>query len=276
MSPPIALITGATDGIGQRAALELVQRGWRVIVHGRTLAKAEAARQRLAGAAAGAQIDIMAGDLGSLVEVRQLARTTLDMHEHIDVLINNAGVFLHEHRLTPEGFEATLAINHLAPFVLTHLLLPALERSVAARILNVSSVAHQRGTIDAHDLDALNRLSGYAAYAASKLANVLFTYELARRLGGRAITVNALHPGVIGTKLLREGFNMGGASLEEGAAGEVRLATLPELARVTGRYYAGTQEARSSQLSHDRALQRRFYQWSAEKTGTTPLPEPAH
>jgi NAD(P)-dependent dehydrogenase (short-subunit alcohol dehydrogenase family) len=207
-----------------------------------------------------------------MAEVRRLAEHVLARHERIDVLINNAGVFMSERRLTVDGQETTFAVNHLAPFLLTHLLLPALKNAKKGRIITVSSIAHNRGQLDFSDLTAARYYHGYATYAASKLANVLFAYDLARRLSGTAITSNALHPGVIGTKLLHTGFGMGGGSVAQGAATSVRLAVDPALDGVMGKYYSDEREAASSTLSHDRKLQGRLYDASVEITGVSPLP----
>lgn len=268
MTSSVVLITGATDGIGKETARQLLARGATVLCHGRTLAKAQAVCHELGG-----DSQPVAAELSSLEAVRELGTQVRAAHPRLDVLINNAGVFVHERRRSADGFELTLAVNHLAPFMLTHLLLPALQKSGAGRIINVSSVAHARGHIDLDDLQRERGYEGYAAYAGSKLANLLFTYELARRLGPDSpVTVNALHPGVISTKLLRGGFGMGGASIESGAATSVRLATDPALSRVTGRYFVDGREAPSSPRSHDPALMARLFDLSGTCVGLLPLP----
>ncbi len=234
----IALVTGASDGIGKETARELVARGWRVLVHGRTKAKASVGFG-----------EPVWGDYLRLAEVRALA----DRVGEIDVLVNNAGVLAHEHRITDDGFEETLQVNHLAPFLLTHLLLP----KIRGRIINVSSGVHARGEVE--PFDHLNELDGYDAYAASKLGNILFTNALARRV---KIPVVALHPGVIGTKLLRAGFgSFGGGDVVEGARTSVMLSTAPEIP--TGKYFSNQREVASSARSRDEDLQERFYSWSA-------------
>ncbi len=264
------LVTGATDGIGYAAARQLGARGHRVLVHGRTRDKAARAAAALAAATGRDAFVPVAADFGSLDEVRALAAEVAARHAPLDVLLNNAGIYARKRQLSSDGWELTLAVNHLAPFALTHLLLPALAASGHGRVVVVSSMAHGSGRIDFDDLDGERGWDGYSAYAASKLANLLFTYELARRLEGRPVTVNALHPGVIGTKLLRKGFgSLGGADAERGAAGEVMLATDPALDGVSGRYYDETDESRSSRASHDRLAQARLYQVSLERTGVT-------
>jgi len=272
MSKRIVLVTGATDGIGRQTALELLRRGARVLVHGRTEVKVIAACDDLARESGSRDLVAFHADLSSFAEVRNLAERILSREERLDVLVNNAGVFMHERKLTPDGHETTFAVNHLAPFLLTHLLLPLLRKTPMARIVNVSSIAHSRGRIDFSDLGSERYFHGYSAYAASKLANVLFAYEMGRRLSGTGIDSNALHPGVIGTKLLRSGFGMGGGTLEQGAATSVRLAMDPALTSVTGKYFADTRETPSSKASHDRGLQRRLYDTSAELVGIEPLP----
>lgn len=263
------LVTGATDGIGRQTALDLARRGTQVLVHGRNASKARTAVDTLAKQAPGATLSAVSGDLSSLAEVRALARS---IHE-VDVVVHNAGVFMNARTVSYDGFETTFAVNHLAPFVLTHLLLPVLRARPEARVVVVSSVAHNSGEVDFDNLQLERSFDGYRAYANSKLMNVLFAYDLARRLGGTTIAVNALHPGVISTKLLHTGFGMGGASVAEGARTSVRLAIDPKLAGVTGEYFSDQRSASSSRRSHDVALQRRLYEVSCELGGVAPLPD---
>lgn len=262
------LVTGATDGIGRETARELVRCGATVIVHGRRAARAHEVVTELATiAGSGATVpEPVLGDFASLEDVRRMASELLERGAVIDVLVNNAGVYMNEAQSTRDGFEMTFAINHLAPFLLTHLLLPRLRESAAARIVNVSSMAHERGTIDLAALGSTQGFEPYRAYASSKLANVLFTVELARRVGP-GVTVNALHPGVVSTKLLTEGFGMrGGDSLAQGAATSVRLALAPELAAVSGRYFSHGREAPTAAAARDRELARAFYEKSCVMT----------
>ena len=262
------LVTGSTDGIGREAARQLGERGHRVLVHGRTRDKAERAAAALRDEVGRDVFEAVAGDFARLDEVRALAADVAA--RGLDVLVNNAGLYARERSLSADGVELTLAVNHFAPFALTHLLLPAMAKG--ARVVFVSSNVHR--SVAALDLDDLARTqgwSGYDAYADSKLMNVLTAFELARRLEPRGITVNAMHPGVIGTKLLRDGFGMrgGGADVDRGAAGEIKLATDPALDGVTGRYFDQTTEAHASAVAGDRALQQRLYQLSLEKTGVS-------
>jgi NAD(P)-dependent dehydrogenase (short-subunit alcohol dehydrogenase family) len=203
-------------------------------------------------------------DLSSLAEVRRMAAEV--EAQPIDVLIHNAGVFMNERRLTADGFETTFAVNHLAPFLLTHLLLPKLRQRSGARVINVSSIAHGSARLDLDDLQLEKRFDGYRAYANSKLANVLFTVELARRVP--ELVVHALHPGVVSTKLLREGFSMNGPdSLERGAATSVHLALDPGPGTSSGRYFVYGKEQTPSAAARDPALARSLYRRSCELAG---------
>ena len=262
---PLVLVTGSTDGIGRQTAFDLAKQGADVIVHGRSADKVEATRAALPGRAFG-----VVGDLGSLAGVRALAAELLATYPRIDVVVHNAGVFATVRTETPDGFELTNAVNHLAPFLLTHLLLPSLRESAQPRVIFVSSVAHVRGRIDPNDLDQARTWDGYGAYAQSKLANVLTVVELAKRLPGFA--VNALHPGVVSTKLLTEGFGMSGRdSLEAGARTSVLLALDPRLGKSTGQYFDAGKPAQASPLARDAALCERLYLTTCGIVGVEPL-----
>jgi NAD(P)-dependent dehydrogenase (short-subunit alcohol dehydrogenase family) len=256
------LVTGSTDGIGLETARQLLALGWRVLVHGRSPQRAKAAAEDLARGEAAAPVEPVWGDLSRMSEVVLLAAQAGERAPSLDVLINNAGVYEHQRRLTADGLELTMAVNHFAPFLLTHHLLGALSRAPRGRIVTVSSTAHQSGRLDLDDLTFARRYDGYAAYAASKLANVLFTVELAKRLEDSAVTANCLHPGVIATKLLRSGFGMGGAPVEQGARTSVYLATSPEVGSVSGRYYVDCRPATPSRTARDEALAARLWQES--------------
>lgn len=271
MEQRVILVTGATDGIGRQTALELLRRSARVLVHGRNAAKTSKVAEELAKESGSSAVVPFYADLSSIAEIRRFAKNVESSIERLDVLINNAGVFLHERQVTVDGFEVTFAVNHLAPFLLTHLLLPKIRQSVQGRIVMVSSIAHSRGRLDFDDLTSEKYFHGYTAYATSKLANVLFAYELANRLGSSTITSNALHPGVITTKLLKTGFGTTGASLARGAATSVKLALDPALKTTTGKYFADEREQTSSSTSHDRELQRRLYDVSCELVGINAL-----
>jgi NAD(P)-dependent dehydrogenase (short-subunit alcohol dehydrogenase family) len=249
-----ALVTGATDGIGFETARGLAAQGLRVLVHGRNADKAGAAAGRIARGQPGARVEPVVADLARMAEVVALARAVEASAPALDVLLNNAGVYVESRRVTPDGLETTMAVNHFAPFLLTHHLRAALERAPQGRIVTVSSMAHASGEIDAEDLGLARRYTGYGAYSTSKLANVLFTVALARRLAGTPVTANCLHPGVISTKLLRAGFGMGGATVERGARTPVYLATSPEVEGVSGEYFVDSRPATPARRARDDRL----------------------
>ena len=263
MSGKTVLVTGATDGIGRETALALARLGWSVVVHGRDAGRTAKAVKEIGDEAPGARVDSVVADFASLEAVRGMAGEVRTRFPDLDVLVNNAGLYMKSRHLSHDGHEMTFAVNHLAPFLLTNLLLDLLRRNTPARIVNVSSVAHMRARPDLDDLRADRRFDDYNAYAVSKLANVLFTYELAERLRGTGVTANVLHPGVIPTKLLRTGFGgMSGLTLREGAATSVYLAASPEVEGVSGRYFTACREASSSALSRDPELRRELWRIS--------------
>jgi NAD(P)-dependent dehydrogenase (short-subunit alcohol dehydrogenase family) len=263
MTAKTILVTGATDGIGRETARQLLALGHRVLVHGRDRDKAERAVNQLAQSSPRDDAVPVWGDLSRMREILALAQQVRAHCGALDVLINNAGVLEKRQRLSEGGFEMTMAVNHFAVFLITRLLLDLVEAASAGRIVTVSSMVHGSGKLD---LDAPSFLpagggySGYDAYCASKLANVLFTTELARRLSAGKLTANCLHPGVIGTKLLRAGFAMGGGSVEEGARTPVFLATSDTVAGVSGKYFNDCREASSSATARDPALARALWQ----------------
>lgn len=238
-----------------------------MLVHGRSESKATSGVQRLKAEHGSGRFEPVWGDFGKLEQVRKLAGQVRELAPVLDVLVNNAGVFLDARTVTVDGHETTLQVNHLAPFLLTHLLRENLERAPQGRVVNVSSMAHARGKVVLDDLQSARRYEGYAVYALTKLLNVHFTHELARRLEGTKVTTSALHPGVIGTKLLRAGFGMGGASLEKGARTSVYCATAPELSRVSGRYYSDAQETPCAPHADDPKLEGLLWEKSALLTG---------
>lgn len=262
-----ALITGATDGIGKQTATELAERGFHVLVHGRSAASATKACDDIRSKVRTPHLQALHADLASLSEVRRLAHDVRRIAPALKVLVNNAGVYMNSFEQSVEGFELTFAVNHLAHFLLTNLLLDQLRAAGTARVIHVSSVAHMRGTFDLDTINDASAFSPYRSYAASKLANVLFSNALARRTYTDGITSNALHPGVITTKLLKAGFNMSGTSVVRGAETSVFLATSPLVNGITGRYFADAREASPSALSRDEAFQERLWKRSVAWTG---------
>lgn len=248
------LVTGATDGIGRETARQLLEKGMRVFVHGRTLEKARSAIEGLQRGIPSSQAEPVFADLANMHEVLALAEQVRRKTPALDVLINNAGIYEPKRVLTVDGFELTLAVNHFAHFLLTHELLGLLKAAPQGRIITVSSIAHRGGRLDLDDLTFARRYSGYETYCASKLANILFTVALARRLAGTSVTANSLHPGVISTKLLHKGFGPGGAPVREGARTCVYLATAKEVKDISGAYFEQGRQATPSRLARDERL----------------------
>lgn len=262
MTTPTHLVTGATDGIGLATAQALARSGHRVLVHGRSEPKARAACQVVGPTA----VPVW-GDLASFAEVRALAAQVQRLAPQLDVLLNNAGVFARQRTLSADGHELTLAVNHLAPFLLTVLLRAPLRAAPQGRVVNVSSMAHVRGRVDLADLEGAEHFDGNVAYSNSKFLNVLFTHELARRLKGSQVTTSALHPGVIDTKLLRAGFGVTGAPVDRGAQTSVYCATDPALAKVSGRYYSDSREVGCAAHANDERLERELWALSERLVG---------
>jgi NAD(P)-dependent dehydrogenase (short-subunit alcohol dehydrogenase family) len=271
------LITGGTGGIGKATALGLATMGARVLITGRDRGRGEDTAREIRAAAGGA-VEVYVADLSSQSEVRRLADEVLRRHPRIDVLINNVGGYWNTRHVTPDGLEHTFALNHLAPFLLTNLLLESLENSTAARVVTVSSNAHAMGRIDLDDLQGERSYSGARAYNQSKLANVLFTYELARRLQATSVTSNALHPGLVSTafgagdpgraqRLFVPVLRPFMQSPARGAATSIHLASTPDLDRVTGRYFAKGKSTKSSKRSYDESAAALLWQASATLVG---------
>ena len=256
------LITGATDGIGKQTAIELASKNYEIIIHGRNEEKCAEAKNEIIKKTGNKNIEFVCADFSSLNDVRNMAEDIIKKYDRLDVLINNAGVYMNKKVLTNDGFETTFAVNHLAPFLLTNLLLDLIKKSQPARIINVSSIAHTRASVDFENLNAEKGFDAYGAYALSKLANVLFTNKLVEILSDENITVNSLHPGVITTKLLRTGFNVTGASLETGAATSVYLADSNEVEKITGKYFVNKKIEEPAELSKDSKLVNKFWEIS--------------
>ncbi len=266
MKPKIILITGSSDGIGRQAALELAQMQMDVIVHGRNVKKAQAVAQDIKNQS-GHNVDFVAGDFSSLVEVRQMAAELHQKYTKFDVLLNNAGVWETERRLTQDGFEMTFQVNHLAPFLLTLSLLDLLKNAAPSRIVNVSSTA-QANAIDFNNLQGEQSFNGYMQYAVSKLCTVLFTFELASRFNPAQVTSNCLHPGVIATKLLRQGFGHGmGDPVTAGTKNHVYLATSPDVEGVTGQFFVDKHPFRVGDVCNDPSIRKKLWQLSEDMVG---------
>jgi NAD(P)-dependent dehydrogenase (short-subunit alcohol dehydrogenase family) len=268
MDGKTVLVTGATEGIGHQTARELAQMGAHVLVHGRTEAEAEAALAALRTAVPQGKLELLVADFSSLDEVSQLADRVCSNYRQLDALINNAGVLPTTRRVSRDGYELTFAINHLAHFLLTNRLLPLLRSAPEGRVVTVSSALHFQGSIAFDDLQLTRGWSNYRAYSQSKLANVLFSNALARRLGPGTTTANALHPGVVSTRLLIEGLGLAGPdSLHEGAATGVYLASSPSVGGITGRYFERCRERAAAPASYNRAWQEELWALSAAMTG---------
>jgi NAD(P)-dependent dehydrogenase (short-subunit alcohol dehydrogenase family) len=279
MAGRAVLVTGGSRGIGRATALGLATMGARVAITGRDRERTEDAAREIR-AAGGGQVDVFVADLAAQSQVRRLADEVLQSLSRIDVLINNAGGYWHTRHVTADGLERTFAVNHLAPFLLTNLLLDRLKQSAPARVVTVSSNAQNMGRIDFNDLQGEQSYSGGRAYNQSKLANVLFSYELARRLQTTSVTANALHPGMVSTSFGAEDP----AGLQrlfvpivrpfmktpaQGAATSIYLASAPDLKQVTDRYFANSKPKRSSKRSYDEAAAARLWQVSADLVGLT-------
>ncbi len=275
MEDRIVLITGASSGIGKAAALELARQKCTLILVSQNERRGTQVIQQIYKELPDAEAEFMPCDLADLSAVRQVAARIQQRYSHLDVLINNAGILPGEREITPDGFERSWATNHLGPFLLTNLLLDLVKQAPAGRIINVSSEAHRLGKIEFESNKNLKKYSSFAAYCNSKLANVLFTYELARRLKSTAVTVNALHPGVIassfgqtGSGVLKFLFQIGRPLMstpEKGARTVIYLATSPDVEHKTGLYFKNKKELKSSQLSYNQSLAQRLYQESAEQ-----------
>ncbi|HYG63716.1 MAG TPA: SDR family oxidoreductase [Thermoanaerobaculia bacterium] len=275
------LITGATSGIGLEASVELARRGARVVMVGRDPGKTERAVAEVKGRSGSGEVSFLLCDFSSQAEIRRLAQEVLASHERLDVLVNNAGAVNKERRVTGDGIEMTFAVNHLGYFLLTHLLTDLLARSAPARVVSVASEAHRDGTLDFEDLGFERGYTIMRAYSRSKLANVLFSNELARRLAGTGVTSNCLHPGVVATNIwsgapgwIRPVIQLVALAFfispEKGATPIVHLVAGPDLERVTGQYFVRHKPALPALIARDETVARRLWRVSGEMVG---LPE---
>jgi retinol dehydrogenase 12 len=270
MKGKTVLITGATGGIGFYTARALARAGANVLLHGRSAKRGDVAVDTIKQEVPGAEVTFLEADLNSLAEIRTLAADVLHLAPKLDVLINNAGVVQDRRSVTVDGFETTLAVNHLAPFYLTHLLLERMKASSPARIVTVASSAHQGMKIKFEDMNAELSYSGGIVYSRTKLANVLFALELARRLQGTSVTSNCVHPGAV-----RSGFANGESGMvgmtyklfgrfflspEEGAKTSIYAASAPELASTTGQYFVKSKAVLPSRQARDPLVAKRLWE----------------
>ena len=276
MTGKVCLITGGNSGIGKATALGLAKLNASVGIVSRDKDKGEATLIEIRSKSGNRNVDAMTADLSSQDSVRELAHDFKGRYKKLHVLINNAGIFLPKRVPTVDGLEATFATNHLGHFLLTNLLLDLLKASAPSRIINLSSSAHHGTEMDFEDLQGEKKYRGYHAYSQSKLANVLFTYQLTKQLEGTGVTVNSLHPGVVRTGF---GKDQGGLmsilvtvgrpfmmSPDKAARAAIYLATSPELEGVTGKYFSRGKEERSSRQSYDETSAERLWKLSAELT----------
>src|SRR2546421_2785072 len=276
MQGKICMVTGANSGIGKATALALAQMGATVVMVCRDRARGEEARSEIITKSRNNAVDLLLADLSSQQSIRQLVEHFQHHYPHLHVLINNAGAaFPGRRRETVDGLEMTFAVNYLAPFLLTNLLLDVLKASAPAQIVNVSSASHKSGYIQMDDLQGEKHNRSMRAYPQSKLAIVLFTYELARRLQGTGVTANCLDPGFVATNIGQTGASLPvrllikligsfGTSPEKGAKTSIYLASSPEVEGVTGKYFVKSLPKRSAAISYDESLQRQLWEQSAK------------
>ena len=269
MEGKVCVVTGATAGIGKETALALAKMGATVVMVARDAAKSARTVDEIEKAAPTATVDVVLADFASLAAVREAAGEIGKRYRAVHVLVNNAGVANKHRTLSADGFELTFAVNHLAPFLFTRELLPLLRSGTPARIVTVASAAEAHGAIDFDDLQSEKRYRGFAVYGKSKLANVLFTYELASQLSGSGITANCLHPGTVATDMLRQlpwlVFTVISPFLltpEQGAMTQVYLASSPHVEGVSGGYYVKGKAARSSPRSYDVGARKQLWEAS--------------
>ncbi len=277
MSGKVCLVTGGTSGIGYVTARELAKVEANVVITARSEEKGKRSVEKLRAESGKSNINALIADFSFQSQVRKLVEEFKRQYDRLDVLINNAGAIYFRRTLTQDGIEMTFAANQLAPFLLTNLLLERLVSSAPARVVNVASNAHEGHVINFDDLEGERNYSFMNAYGQSKLANVMFTYELDRRLAGSEVTVNAVHPGYVGT-------NMGGNNgwlvrlflpinrlwaidVDQGAETVIYLASSPEVDGVSGKYYYQNKAVPSSPYSHDENAAKRLWEVSVEMTG---------
>jgi retinol dehydrogenase 14 len=283
MAGKVVLVTGATGGIGKATAIGLAKMGARVGITGRDLIRGEQAAADIRTASGNPAVDVFAADMSSQAEVRRLAGAVLDAYPRLDVLVNNVGGFWAHRHPTADGLEHTFALNHLAPFLLTNLLLDRLKASAPARVVTVSSGAQAAGRIDFDDLQGARTYSGQRAYSQSKLANILFTNELARRLQSTGVTANSVHPGVVRTNFGSEdqaGFFRIISPLvrpflktpTQGAWTPIYLASSPDVEGITGQFFANRKPKTANRAARDVDVTARLWRVSTDLVGLTGSP----
>ena len=277
MTGKICMITGANSGIGKLTTLGLAETGARVVMVCRDAVKGEAALSEIVSKTGNENVELMVADLGSQQSIRDLVGHFRTKHDQLHLLINNAAIIPVKRQVTEDGYEAQFGVNHLGPFLLTNLLLDVLKASAPSRIVNVASTVHYNASMNFDDLQSEESYGVMKAYGQSKLANILFTYELARKLEGTGVTVNCLHPGVVRTRIMRDvpfflkpivavaGLAM--LSPEKGAKTSIYVATSPDVEGVTGKYFDKCAERSSSSESRDEEKAKRLWDLSAEMTG---------
>lgn len=278
MHDRVCMVTGANQGMGKATALALAKLGTTVVMVCRDAVRGEAAVADVKAQSGNDNVELFIADLSSQQSIRHAAQEFLAKHNRLHVLVNNAGVFLGTRSVTVDGLETTFATNHLGPFLLTNLLLPVLKNSVPARIITVSSGAQGFGKINFDNLQSEKQYGQQRVYAQSKLANVLFTYELARRLEGTGVTANCLEPGFVKTnmttalpKLFKLLVPLFATPIEKGASAAIYLATSSDIEGISGKFYNSKSVAvRSSKDSHDKTVAQRLWQVSEQLTQLIP------
>lgn len=267
MNEKIILITGATDGLGKQTALQLAQLGATLLIHGRNFKKLESVRKEIIAKTGNEKIKMVQADFQSLSQVKQMAEDLNRTLSRLDVLINNAGVFMRRREMTEDGFEMTFGVNHLAPFLLTNLLLNLIKSSAPARIINVSSMGHRFVWLNLKNMQGERFYWGWVAYCRSKLINILFTRELAERLRGSGICANAIHPGTLHSNLTLKASILMGITAAAGAESIVKLATGTEGGQVSGMYFNRFKPAAPSPVALNQKLQKIMWEISEEMVG---------
>jgi len=269
MKEKIIIITGANSGIGKETAVSLAKKRAKIVMLCRNEKRGREALEEIKNYSSSDNVELIIADLSNQESIYSAVNQFKSKYDHLDVLINNAGLILKERELTPDGYETTFAVNHLGHFLLTNLLLDILIKSAPSRIINVSSAAHKYAKLNLDDINLDKKYRAFRAYGNSKLANTLFTYELARRLEGTGVTVNALHPGGVKTNFGKGQFKgfMPFASLfminaKKGAKTSIYLASSPEIEDVSGKYFVKSKPVKSSKISYNEDLQRKLWELS--------------